>query len=102
MTKPLQPARPPSARCSLGNSCAGGSRGSMAIAAAPCLRSADRRRVLDAALVPEVVEAAGDAELGAGADIAIERLAVVADRLHDPRYPILGQAELFAKIAVGT
>src|SRR5260221_149942 len=63
--------------------------------------SADRWRVLDATLAPEIVEAAGDAELGAGADIAIEGFAVVADRFDDPRYPILGEAELFAEIAVG-
>ena len=31
-----------------------------------------RRRVLDAALVPELVDAAGDSKLGAGADVAIE------------------------------
>jgi hypothetical protein len=45
---------------------------------------------------------AGNAELGAGADVALEGLAVIADRLHDPDNPVLGQAELFAEIAVGT
>src|SRR3979409_1289228 len=72
----------------------------MAIATALCWRSADRRRVLETALVPELVEAAGNSELGAGADIAIKALAVIADGLHDPHHPILGQAELFAEIAV--
>src|SRR4051794_20914859 len=56
--------------------------------------SADRRRVLDPALVPELVQAAGDAELGAGADVAVERFAVIADRLYDARHPVLGKAEL--------
>ena len=59
-------------------------------------RSPDRRRVLDAALGPEPVEAAADAELGAGADIALEHLAVVADVLDDAHDPVLGQAELLA------
>src|SRR6185312_17428074 len=57
-------------------------------------RLADRRRVLDTALVPEVVEATGNAELGAGADVALKGLAVIAGSLHDPHQPVLGQAEL--------
>src|SRR5262245_61493688 len=65
-------------------------------------RSADRWRVLDSALVPEVVQATGDTELGAGADIAVEGFTVVADMLDDTHYPVLGEAELFAEIAVGT
>ena len=65
------------------------------------LRSADRRRVLNSALVPELVEPARDPELGAGADVTIEGLAVIADRLDDPRHPILGHAERLAEIAVG-
>ena len=63
-------------------------------------RSADRRRVLDPTLVPERVEAARDTELGAGADVAVEAFAVIADRLHNPGDPILGKAKLFAEIAV--
>src|SRR3984885_965836 len=63
-------------------------------------RSADRRSVLDAALVPKLIEAAGDLQRRTGADVAIEGFAVVADRLDDPDHPILGQAELFAEIAV--
>src|SRR5436309_611444 len=98
---PLQPARPPSARLSLAANCGGGARGSMLIAAALCARSADRRCVLNSALVPELIKSAGNAKLGAGADVTIERFAVIADRLDDPRYPILGHAKLFAKIAVG-
>ena len=46
-------------------------------------RSADRRRVLEAALRPQRVEAAGDLERRARADIALEDLAVIADRLDD-------------------
>src|SRR5439155_4607854 len=65
------------------------------------MRSADRRRVLNAALVPELIEAAGNSELGAGTDVAIERFAVIADRLDDADHPILGQAELLTEIAVG-
>src|ERR1700704_924469 len=63
-------------------------------------RSADRRRVLNSALVPELVEPAGNPEFRAGADIAVEGFAVIADRLDDPRYPILGEAELFAEITI--
>src|SRR5262245_27426844 len=72
----------------------------MLIAAPPALPSADRRRVLDSALVPEVVQAARNVELGAGADIAVERFTVVADMLDDAHHPVLGEAELFAEVAV--
>ena len=58
--------------------------------------SPDRRRVLDAALGPEPVEPAGDAELGGGPDIALEHLAVVADVPDDADHPILGQPDLLA------
>src|SRR5262245_59045561 len=64
------------------------------------LASSDRRRVLDAALGPEPVQAAADAELGACADIAVEDLTVVADLLHDAHHPVLAQAELFSEIAL--
>src|SRR6202012_1363927 len=64
-------------------------------------RSADPRPVLNSSLAPELVEPRGNAEFRAGAHIAIEGLAVIANRLDDPDHPILGQAELFAKIAVG-
>src|SRR5262249_57911650 len=66
----------------------------------PALPSADRWRVLDSALVPEVVQAAGDRELGAGADVTVEGLAVISDMLDDADHPVLGEAELFAEIAV--
>src|SRR5262249_3146270 len=63
--------------------------------------SADRRRVLDAALGPERVEAALDLERRALADVALEHFAVVAHVFDDARGPILGQPELFAVIALG-
>src|SRR5262249_35821663 len=72
--------------------------------ASPSLRgasSADRRRILDAALGPQVVEPAGEAELGARADVALEHFAVIAYRLDDAHHPVLGQAELLAQIAFG-
>src|SRR5581483_3000744 len=98
---PFQPAAPPSARFSRSSTCSGGDRVSMLIAAPPqAEQSADRRRVLDSALVPELVQSASDLQPGAGADIAIERLAVVTDRLDDAVEPVLGQPELFAEIAV--
>src|ERR1700730_14133886 len=98
---PPHPARPPSARRNLAANCGGGGRGSMLIAAPRGPRSADRRRVLNPALVPELVEPTGNPEFRAGADVTIEGFAVIADRLDDPRYPILGEAELFAEIAIG-
>src|ERR1700709_1150037 len=73
----------------------------MLIAASAGRRSADRRRVLNSALVPELIEAAGNAELRTSADVAVESFAIIADRLHDPGHPILGDTELFAEIAVG-
>src|SRR6476620_11794063 len=74
----------------------------MLIAASACRRSTDRRRVLDSALVPKLIEAAGDRELRTGADVTVENLAVITDRLHDPGHPVLGDAELLAEIAIGT
>src|SRR3974390_3339221 len=62
-------------------------------------RLADRRRVLDAALVPKPVEAAVDLQRRAFADIALEHLAVVTDALHNPDGPVAGQSELLAEIA---
>src|ERR1700681_225404 len=56
----------------------------------------DRRRILNAALGPQPVEAAADAELRAGPHIAIEHLAVIADVLDDAHDPVLGQPELLA------
>src|SRR5262249_31594601 len=62
--------------------------------------SAHRRRVLDAALGPEPVDAAADAELRARSYIALEYFAVVADLLDDAHHPVLGQAKLLAEIAL--
>src|SRR6516165_9622848 len=62
--------------------------------------SSDRRRVLDAALGPEPVDAAADAELRACSHIALEYFAVIADLLDDAHHPVLGQTELLAEIAL--
>ncbi|ENN86993.1 hypothetical protein RHSP_13702 [Rhizobium freirei PRF 81] len=57
---------------------------------------AHRRRVLDAALVPKGVEAAGDLQRAACADIAVEDFAVVTDTFDDVVGPVIGQAEVSA------
>src|SRR5260370_25407841 len=62
--------------------------------------SSDRRRVLDAALGPEPVDAAADAELRARSHIALEYFAVAADLLDDAHRPVLGQTELRPEIAL--
>src|ERR1039458_8069652 len=64
-------------------------------------RSADRRRVLDAALVPQFVQTAVDFQRRVLPDIAFERLAVIADELDDADRPVLAQAQLLAVIAFG-
>src|SRR6266702_331805 len=64
--------------------------------------SPDGRRILDAALVPEPVEAAADAELRSGSHIALERFAVIADELDDAHDPVLGQTELLAEGSFGS
>src|SRR5262245_36673684 len=61
--------------------------------------SPDRRRVLDAALGPQPIDAAADAELRPGAHVAFEHLAVIPDLLDDAHRPVLGQTELLAEIA---
>src|SRR5260370_26142009 len=61
----------------------------------------NRRRVLDAAGVPELVEAARNLELGLAADIAIVNLAVIADMADDAHRPVLGQPEVLAVSAFG-
>src|SRR5262245_57615232 len=63
-------------------------------------KSAYRRCVLDAALGPEPVDAATDAELGARAHIAVEHFTIIADLLDDANHPILGQPELLAEITL--
>src|SRR5262245_40871126 len=62
--------------------------------------SPDRRRVLDAALGPQPVDAAADAELRARSHIALEYFAIVADLPDDAHHPVLGQTELLAEIAL--
>src|SRR5438270_9855688 len=62
-----------------------------------CSALTHRRCVHDAALGPQRVEAAGDLERRALADVALERLAVVTDVLDDAVDPVLGQAELLAE-----
>src|SRR5262245_7846231 len=59
-----------------------------------------RRRILDAALVPKFVEAAVDLEARAGADVALKQLAVVADRLHDIDHEVIADADTLAEFAV--
>src|SRR5437773_2735266 len=58
----------------------------------------DGRSVLQPALVPEFVEASVDGQTRARADVALERLAVVADRFHDLHGPIVVEAETLAEI----
>jgi len=54
----------------------------MLIAASlPGQRSADRRRVLNSALAPELIEPTGNSELRTGANVTIERFAVIATAL---------------------
>src|SRR6185437_17098991 len=62
--------------------------------------SADRRSVLNAAVVPELVQAARNPELRMGADIAVEHFAVVADRPNDAHPPVAGEAERLAEVAL--
>src|SRR5687768_6775210 len=62
-------------------------------------RSADRHRVLQAAVRPERVQAALDLERRAHADVALEDLAVIADLLDDLVAPLIGQAQVRAHVA---
>src|SRR3984893_3263457 len=64
-------------------------------------RSADGRRIKDAARVPQLIETARDAELRVDADIAIIDFAIVADIANDARSPIPGKPELLAVAAYG-
>src|SRR6185437_1691499 len=74
----------------------------------PCYRrhsaesrpSSDRRGVLQAALVPQGVQAAADLDRRAHADIALEDLSIVADRLDDAIGPIIGEAKPLAEPAL--
>src|SRR5262245_10183448 len=62
--------------------------------------SPDRRRVLNATLGPQPVDAAADAEPRAAPNIALEDLTVIADMLDDTHCPVLGQTELLTEIAL--
>src|ERR1043166_67220 len=62
---------------------------------------ADRRGVLQAALVPQAVHAARDLERRALPDVLLEHLAVIPDVLDDAVGPVLGKTELLAVIAFG-
>src|SRR5450755_1425332 len=71
------------------------------IAASPCpaaTESADRRRVLNAPLGPQRIEAARDLERGPRADIAVEHVAVISHQLDDAQGPILGEPETLTEI----
>src|SRR5476649_804104 len=57
---------------------------------------ADWRRVLQAAFLPQLVQAAVDLEDRARADIALEALAVVTDQLDDVVDPLLVEPERLA------
>src|SRR5689334_8514558 len=65
-------------------------------------RSADGRRVLDAAFVPQFIQATIDLERRTHPDVAFKRLAVVADLFDDANGPIFRQSELLAEIALGS
>src|SRR5689334_5452091 len=60
--------------------------------------SADGRSVLQTALVPQLVQAAGQAQRRLQADIALEAFAVVADLLDDVIGPVLGHAHHLAHV----
>jgi hypothetical protein len=60
-----------------------------------------RRRVLNATGVPQLVEAPGNAELRARAHIALINFTVIADVANNARGPILGEAKLLAVSALG-
>src|SRR5271167_1802494 len=58
----------------------------------------DRRGVLNAAVIPELVQPAGNPKLRIGADVAIEHFGVVADRSNGARRPVLGEAQRLAEV----
>src|SRR3954454_24159485 len=63
----------------------------MAVAALP-----DRRRVLNAAGAPELIQPARNSELRSGTEIALVEFAVISDMADDAHGPILCQPEPFA------
>src|SRR5262245_29057419 len=64
------------------------------------LRSADRRAILQASLGPQIVDAALDLQARALADVALERLAVVAYLLDDAISPVVVEADALAEVAL--
>ena len=66
------------------------------------VRSADWRRVLDAALRPQLVQAALNLERRAQPHIPFERLAIVADLFDEAHGPRRAPAELCAERAFGS
>src|SRR5262249_62410320 len=68
----------------------------------PTVSSPHWRRVLNAALGPEPIDAATDAKLGTRPHIALEHLTVIADVFDNAHHPVLGQPELLAEIALDT
>src|SRR6516162_847569 len=62
----------------------------------PSTRLSDRRRVLDAAFAPQVVETTRDLERRALANVLVEDLAVVPDLLDDVVDPLLVDTERLA------
>src|ERR1700689_4161260 len=60
-----------------------------------------RRRVLDAAGAPELVEATRNLELRSASDIALVDFAVIADMADDAHRPVVGQSEVLAVAAFG-
>src|ERR1700753_1650335 len=66
-----------------------------------CSRSPDRRRVLDAAGIPQLVQPARNVQPRLGADIALIDLAVIADMLDDAHRPVLAEPEVAGVIALG-
>src|SRR5262249_29090000 len=62
--------------------------------------SPHRRRVLDAALGPQPVDAATDAEFGARSHVAVEHFSIIADLFDDAHRPMLRQPELLAGMSL--
>src|ERR1700679_3880257 len=61
----------------------------------------DRRRILQAAVAPELVQAARNAERRFHPEVALEYFAVIAARLHRIDRPGRRESELFAEVAIG-
>src|SRR4029077_18072167 len=61
----------------------------------------DGRRVLNAALGPERIQSARDAEPGLGSNVSFIDLSVIADRADGARGPVFPKAQLLAKFTFG-